>query len=324
MGGDAVKRPSFQFYPGDWQANSNLRRCSHAEKGAWVDVMCLLHDQPEYGVLRWALKEIAQAVGCTPALLRGIVSKDVFKGSDTDLVEPFVYVPRSGRRDGEPVILLPSQPGPIWFSSRMVRDEYIRTVRGESTRFGEGGEPPKRTPKPTPKASPKPPFGDGSSSSSPSSSSSGNVEVLPPPEVAGSEIPDTSGHAPTPAGAICRALKQAGIADVNPGHPRLAALLAAGAVEAEFIGFVPAAQTKAAGFLWILGAVEGERKRAAQDAGQLHRGAMPQASAPREATNGAPDPVQTQKLLQAQRDVRSTPQAVQAGVAALKAIRGTA
>ena len=38
-----MKRPSFQFYPEDWLANANLRRCTHEEKGIWIDVMCLLH-----------------------------------------------------------------------------------------------------------------------------------------------------------------------------------------------------------------------------------------------------------------------------------------
>jgi hypothetical protein len=159
-----MKRPSFQFYPGDWQANSNLRRCSHQEKGVWIDVLCLAHDQSEYGVLRWPLKEIARAVGAPLTALRALVDKDVFKGHDEQLREAFIYVPRSGRKDGEPVILLPIQPGPIWFSSRMVRDEYVRTVRGESSRFGTDDSV-------APKPAPKPPIGDGSSPSSSSSSS---------------------------------------------------------------------------------------------------------------------------------------------------------
>jgi hypothetical protein len=166
-----MKRPSFQFYPGDWQANSNLRRCTHAEKGIWLDVLCLLHDQPEYGVLRWPLKEVAQAVGCSVAALQSLVTKGVIKGDEKALSEPFVYIPRSGRKNGEPVTLVPTQDGPIWFSSRMVKDEYVRTIRGESTRFGDGnGE--------APTDSPKPPFGDGSSSSS--SSSSSNKHTKPP------------------------------------------------------------------------------------------------------------------------------------------------
>ncbi|WP_230948737.1 hypothetical protein [Burkholderia cepacia] len=175
-----MTRPSFQFYPGDWQANSNLRRCTHAEKGVWIDVMCLLHDSEEYGVLRWPLKEIAQAIGAPLVTLRAIVSKGVLKGADNGQpCTACIYVPRSGRRDGEPVTLVAEQEGPIWYSSRMVKDEYVRSVRGESSRFQTDDSVSKGAPKPplgdSTKASPKPPLGDGSSSPSPSPSSIKNI-----------------------------------------------------------------------------------------------------------------------------------------------------
>lgn len=161
-----MRRPSFQFYPGDWCANPNLKRCTFAEKGIWLEAMCLMHDQPNYGVLRWPLKEIAEAVKCRLADLQALVRKGVLKGADDELSEPFIYTPRSGRKDGDPVTLLAVQPGPIWYSSRMVRDEYVRSIRGESSRFGEGNS---AAPMATPNRSPMPPFGDGSTSSSSSS-----------------------------------------------------------------------------------------------------------------------------------------------------------
>lgn len=163
-----MRRPSFQFYPGDWSANPNLRRCTFAERGIWVDVMCLMHDQDEYGVLRWPLKEIAGAVGCKVGDLQSLVRKGVMKGNDGHLGEPFVYVPRSGRKDGDPVILIDTQAGPIWYSSRMVKDEYVRTIRGDGG--GKDGAP-KQTPKPTIGVA----FGprDSSSSSSPSDKTNG-------------------------------------------------------------------------------------------------------------------------------------------------------
>ena len=145
-----MKRPSFQFYPDDWTGNANLRRCSPAARGVWVDVMCLMHDQEDYGVLRWPLKDIAQAAGASLAHVRELVEKRVLKGIDSGECESFVYVPRSGRKDGDPVTLVPTQAGPIWYSSRMVKDEYVRTIRAEST--GSGGSP---------KGAPKPPFGEG-------------------------------------------------------------------------------------------------------------------------------------------------------------------
>lgn len=168
-----MKRPSFQFYPADWRSNANLGRCSFGARGAWLDVMCVLHDSDEqYGVVRWPLKELANSAKVPLALLRELVDKSVLKGADKGaMVQPFVYVPRSGRKDGTPVVLIAEQPGPVWFSSRMVKDEHVRHIRGEGTRFVEGDEPspkaePKATPKATPKASPIPPLSDGSSSSS--------------------------------------------------------------------------------------------------------------------------------------------------------------
>lgn len=165
-----MKRPAFQFYPGDWRANANLRRCSHYERGVWIDVMCLMHDSDgQYGVLRWPLAEIAQAVNCKPADLAALRRKGVLKGAgDGETCEAFVYVPRSGGRDGEPVTLVPEQAGPVWFSSRMVRDEYVRLRRGEGARFTSEDNP---QPKKSSKGVPKGGFG-GDKGHGPSSSSS--------------------------------------------------------------------------------------------------------------------------------------------------------
>jgi len=167
-----ARRPSFQFYPADWRANAKLRRCSAAARDVWVDIMAVFHDADEYGLVRWPLKDLARGVGAAMAQVRELTAKDVLKGSDRHLDAALIYVPRSGRRDGAPVTLIEAQAGPIWFSSRMVRDEYIRQHRGAATRFGAandesfgdgigGGIG----------ASPMGGFGDGSSDSSSSSPS---------------------------------------------------------------------------------------------------------------------------------------------------------
>lgn len=54
-------------------------------------------------------------------------------------------------------------------------------------------------------------------------------------------------------------------------------LLDAGATEAEFLGAVDEARDKGKPFAYLLGVVEGQRKRAASTASQLHRGPMPTA-----------------------------------------------
>lgn len=186
-----ARRPSFQFYPDNWQGSANLLRCSHEEKGVWIDAMCLMHDSSGgYGILRWPLKEIGQAVHCKISTLLSLVNKGVLKGADPGgMCGPYIFTPRHGGQDGEPVILIEPQPGPIWYSSRMVRDEHIRQQRGKGTRFGdneadrqdiESVPPPDAPPMPIPNLSPKPPFGDGALSPSLSPSLSPGIEQESP------------------------------------------------------------------------------------------------------------------------------------------------
>lgn len=114
-----AKLPSFQFYPGDWMKDPNLRRCSHAAKGVWIDMMCLMHECDERGVLAtagraWSEDEIASAVGgdqqATLACIRELVEKQV------------------ARRRGAGAI----------YSARMTRDEAIRKARALAGK--EGGK----------------------------------------------------------------------------------------------------------------------------------------------------------------------------------------
>lgn len=168
-----MKRPSFQFYPGDWRANANLRRCSPAARGAWVDVLCVLHDSDEYGVCRWPLIDLANASGVPLKLAQELVSKDVLKGADKG-AKPYIYTPRHAGKDGDPVTLVEPLDGPCWYSSRFVRDEYVRLRRGSNTQFTDTNQPPKHKPKHKPKVGIGGRQGDGSSSASSSSSSSSN------------------------------------------------------------------------------------------------------------------------------------------------------
>lgn len=179
-----MPRPSFQFYPADWRNNAKLRRCSEAARGAWMDVLCVLNDSDEYGVCRWPLADLARSAGVPLKLLKELAAKDVLKGGDKQC-EAYVYTPRSGRKNGEPVTLVAESDGPCWYSSRMVRDEHVRQTRGSGTRFGaesdEDGQhadgSPNATPKAAPKRAPKPPFGERSGDGS-SSSSSSSIKTL--------------------------------------------------------------------------------------------------------------------------------------------------
>ena len=224
-----MKRPAFQFYPGDWRNNAKLRRCSWEARGVWIECMGLMHDSDEYGVLRWKLDEIAQALGAPKKILKELVDKGVLHGCEKGLCEPMVYVPKSGRREGPAVTLIEAQQGPIWYSPRMVRDEYVRAKRGIGTQFGDGDNP---SPKggfgdgfgdvvgTTPNTSPTHRQGDGASISS-SSSEIGNTS-----ESLGTE------EAATPAalslGIACRKLRALGMTDVHPQRVELRQALSDG------------------------------------------------------------------------------------------------
>ena len=160
-----MKRPAFQFYPKDWRGNLKLRRCSDAAKGAWIEIMCFLHDSEEYGVARFPLKELVTAAGVQLKSARELVDKGALKGGDKD-VPAFVHTPTHAGKKGDPVTLLEHSAGPMWYSSRMVRDEWLRGRRGESTRFTPDHQPPTKGPQgDSPSRSPTPrqgePQGDG-------------------------------------------------------------------------------------------------------------------------------------------------------------------
>lgn len=193
-----MKRPSFQFYPADWRNNAKLRRCSEAARGAWVDVLCVLHDSDEYGVCRWPLADLARAACVSMKAIRELAEKDVLKGSDKG-ASAYVYTPRHAGQDGEPVTLIAATESPCWFSSRFVRDEYVRTKRGIGSRFDEENQPPKKAPKSPPKRG----IGDGEGmrqgdgpSSSSSSSSTENTNTPLPPK--GGELPLLAPHEDEP------------------------------------------------------------------------------------------------------------------------------
>lgn len=114
------KLPSFQFYPGDWMKDPALRRCSHAAKGIWMDLLCLMFECDERGVLAsngqaWTDAEIARAVG----------------GDFTEVSNAIQELLRTGaaRRNDDGAI----------FCARMVRDEEVRKIRAESGK--KGGNP---------------------------------------------------------------------------------------------------------------------------------------------------------------------------------------
>lgn len=153
----SVRRPSFQFYPGDWRRDPALRTCSMAAKGLWIELMCAMHESEEYGFLVVAGKamserDIAKIIGETPTFCKKILK---------ELEEKLVF-----SRDSRGAI----------YSRRMVKDESIRTIRAQAGSLGGNpklkGDLVKQKVKQNRKQNPTP-----SSSSSSSSSISSVTDV---------------------------------------------------------------------------------------------------------------------------------------------------
>jgi hypothetical protein len=114
-----MKRPSFQFYPGDWLHDTALRACSLAARGLWIDMLSFMHQGSPYGhltlpapkniskdTLRPILPPVlARMVGCgaqeVEALLIELEAAGVFSRTDDGVI----------------------------FSRRMVKDEELRQIR---------------------------------------------------------------------------------------------------------------------------------------------------------------------------------------------------
>lgn len=78
-------------------------------------------------------------------------------------------------------------------------------------------------------------------------------------------------------GDVCKAMKRAGVSDVNPGNQTLKALIDAGAALNEFTGAAAKAVNSQKGFAYALGIVKRDREQAAAMSDKLHRGELPAA-----------------------------------------------
>lgn len=115
------------------------------------------------------------------------------------------------------------------------------------------------------------------------------------------EDPGLQGHTRTLGGEACLAIKAAGIPDVNPSHPDLQRLLAAGVTPQELADTAAVLALKGKGsFAYLLKTVEGQRVDAAAKA------AVPAAVAPQGPTVTSNAAEKTAELLRQQAEREAT------------------
>ena len=109
------KLPSFQFYPGDWMKDPQLRLCSPGARGIWIDLLCLMFESEQRGVLR--INGRAIKLSEMRQFLNGFRSKFV-----QELIQNGVM--KAARKDG------------AFYSKRLVRDELKRRHKARNGQLG--------------------------------------------------------------------------------------------------------------------------------------------------------------------------------------------
>jgi hypothetical protein len=104
-----MKRPAFQFYPKEWIWDFELRQCSPAARGLWVDLLCLMHEGQPYGHLTIPTDLILRVTGLSEKSLKKLLAE--------------LEIERS---NGKKVAY--RTPSGVLYSKRMVRDEELRNA----------------------------------------------------------------------------------------------------------------------------------------------------------------------------------------------------
>jgi len=59
------KLPAFQLYPGDWLKDPRLSMCSLKTRGAWIDLICAMHELDRSGSITGDYDQLARICRCT-------------------------------------------------------------------------------------------------------------------------------------------------------------------------------------------------------------------------------------------------------------------
>jgi uncharacterized phage protein (TIGR02220 family) len=149
-----MKMPAMQFYPADWRKDLAVQALDYFERGVWFEILCLMHESSERGVLLLNGHPMPDDV---LARLLGL-DNQILTTSLTKLLTYGV----AKRRQSDSAI----------FNKRMVDDERLCQMRREAGKLG--GNPALLNQNKTTRVKQIP---TPSSSSSSSSSSSNNKEA---------------------------------------------------------------------------------------------------------------------------------------------------
>ena len=113
-----MKMPAMQFYPADWRKDPAVQSLEYHDKGIWFEIMCLMHESSERGVL------LLNGLPMPRTALARILGLDLTT-LEISLTKLITYG----------VAKVREQDGAI-YSKRMVSDEYLCKVRREAGKLG--------------------------------------------------------------------------------------------------------------------------------------------------------------------------------------------
>jgi uncharacterized phage protein (TIGR02220 family) len=168
-----MKMPALQFYPADWRKDLAVQSLGYHDRGVWLEMLCLMHESSERGVLLLNETPMADVVAAR------ILGLDIqtFKQTLGTLLSHGV----ARRRESDGAI----------FNKRMVSDERLCDIRRKAGK--KGGNPALLKQNRTTRDKQKPTPSSSSSSSS-SDDKGAAAEVL-------AHLNEKAGHAykPVPA-----------------------------------------------------------------------------------------------------------------------------
>jgi len=151
--------PAFQFYPADWRKDPGVQSLDYETRGIWWEIICLLHESDERGVLLLNGKPMPEDALCR---LLGLDNQKL-----TTALTTLLTYGVAKRRESDGAI----------YSKRMVADENLRQIRKMAG--SKGGNPLLVKQNPTTTVKQKRTPSSSSSSSSSSSIKEESALVLP-------------------------------------------------------------------------------------------------------------------------------------------------
>lgn len=113
-----MKMPAMQFYPADWRKDLAVQALGYFERGVWFEMLCLMHESSERGVL--LLNEVPMPDDVVARLL-GLDNQTLNQTLSTLLT----YGVAKRRHDDNAI-----------YSKRMVADEKLCEIRRSAGKLG--------------------------------------------------------------------------------------------------------------------------------------------------------------------------------------------